>query len=198
MLSVIIATLNCERALVPTLATLVPGAAAGTVRDVIIADGGSKDATLEVADIAGCEIMASQCSTGGPVATSDRQGARLLGHVSAAWRSSSTRVGSTKWQGSCSGPNCAARSTPRPRCSDAPPRTASGRPLLIEARVTAAAGAGRKTCAGTGSYHSKNPLRPNRAPSRRDRSGNRSYRAPWPAEDRASSQRCIRRRMIID
>jgi glycosyltransferase involved in cell wall biosynthesis len=60
MLSVIIATLDCERALVPTLATLVPGAAAGTVRDVIIADGGSKDATLEVADIAGCEIMASQ------------------------------------------------------------------------------------------------------------------------------------------
>jgi glycosyltransferase involved in cell wall biosynthesis len=60
MLSVIIATLNCERTLVPTLATLVPGAAAGTVRDVIIADGGSTDATLEVADVAGCEIIASR------------------------------------------------------------------------------------------------------------------------------------------
>jgi glycosyltransferase involved in cell wall biosynthesis len=60
MLSVIIATLNCERTLVPTLATLVPGAAAGTVRDVIVADGGSTDATLEVADVAGCEIITSR------------------------------------------------------------------------------------------------------------------------------------------
>lgn len=59
MLSVIIPTLDCERSLVPTLATLVPGAAVGTVRDVIVADGGSRDATLEVADIAGCEIMTS-------------------------------------------------------------------------------------------------------------------------------------------
>src|SRR5262245_15383492 len=59
MLSVIIATLDCERALVATLATLVPGAAAGTVRDVIVADGGSRDATRDVADIAGCEIMLS-------------------------------------------------------------------------------------------------------------------------------------------
>jgi glycosyltransferase involved in cell wall biosynthesis len=59
MLSVIIPTLDCERSLVPTLAPLVPGAAVGTVRDVIVADGGSGDATLEVADIAGCEIMTS-------------------------------------------------------------------------------------------------------------------------------------------
>ena len=53
MLSVIIPTLNCERVLVPTLASLVSGAAAGTVRDVIIADGGSGDATRDVADLAG-------------------------------------------------------------------------------------------------------------------------------------------------
>ena len=59
VLSVIIPTLNCERVLVPTLASLVSGAAAGTVRDVIIADGGSGDATVEMADLAGCEIMAS-------------------------------------------------------------------------------------------------------------------------------------------
>jgi glycosyltransferase involved in cell wall biosynthesis len=64
MLSVIIATLDCERALVPTLATLVPGAAAGTVRDVIVADGGSRDATLAVADVAGCEILASNAPLG--------------------------------------------------------------------------------------------------------------------------------------
>ena len=60
MLSVIIPTLNCERVLVPTLASLVSGAAAGTVRDVIIADGGSHDATRDVADLAGCEILALQ------------------------------------------------------------------------------------------------------------------------------------------
>ena len=59
MLSVIIPTLDCERLLVPTLASLVSGAAVGTVRDVIVADGGSRDATLEVADIAGCEIITS-------------------------------------------------------------------------------------------------------------------------------------------
>src|SRR6266851_5781020 len=38
MLSVIIPTKNSERALVPTLAVLVPGALTGTVRQVIIAD----------------------------------------------------------------------------------------------------------------------------------------------------------------
>jgi len=59
MLSVIIPTLDCERLLVPTLASLVSGAAVGTVRDVIVADGGSRDATLEVADMAGCEIITS-------------------------------------------------------------------------------------------------------------------------------------------
>jgi hypothetical protein len=57
VLSVIIATDDSERALVATLAALVPGAAAGTVREVIVADGGSRDQTREVADIAGCSIM---------------------------------------------------------------------------------------------------------------------------------------------
>jgi glycosyltransferase involved in cell wall biosynthesis len=59
MLTVIIPTMNSERALVPTLAMLVPGAINATVRDVIIADGGSTDATAEVADLAGCALMAS-------------------------------------------------------------------------------------------------------------------------------------------
>jgi glycosyltransferase involved in cell wall biosynthesis len=59
VLSVIIPTLNSERVLVPTLASLVSGAASGTVRDVIIADGGSSDATRDMADHAGCEILAS-------------------------------------------------------------------------------------------------------------------------------------------
>ena len=59
MLSVVIATQESERALLPTLAALVPGAAAGIVREVIIADAGSRDATAEVADAAGCCVLIS-------------------------------------------------------------------------------------------------------------------------------------------
>ena len=59
MLSAIIATHESERALVPTLAALVPGATAGLLGEVIVADGGSRDATAEVADVAGCRFMAS-------------------------------------------------------------------------------------------------------------------------------------------
>ncbi len=62
MLSVIIPTFNNERALVPTLAMLVPGAMNGMVREVIIADGMSTDATLEVADVAGCTVSGSAAS----------------------------------------------------------------------------------------------------------------------------------------
>src|SRR3982074_3775562 len=59
MLTVIIPTKNHERALVPTLAMLVPGAMSGTVSQVIVVDGGSTDATAQGADVAGCEIMTS-------------------------------------------------------------------------------------------------------------------------------------------
>ena len=59
MLSVIIATHESERALVPTLAALVPGAAAGLLAEVVVADSGSRDATAEVADIAGCRFISS-------------------------------------------------------------------------------------------------------------------------------------------
>ncbi len=64
MLSVIIPTRNAERALVPTLAALVPGVVAGAVRDVIVADGGSTDATAEVAELAGCSLVASPAPLG--------------------------------------------------------------------------------------------------------------------------------------
>lgn len=59
MFSIIIATRDSERALVPTLAALVPGATAGIVREVIVADDGSTDATAEVADMAGCHFLSS-------------------------------------------------------------------------------------------------------------------------------------------
>jgi len=54
MLSVIVATLNCERSLARTLAALVPGAVEGLVSEAIVADGGSRDGTAMVADAAGC------------------------------------------------------------------------------------------------------------------------------------------------
>jgi len=71
VLSVIIATQDSERVLVPTLATLVSGAAAGIVREVIVADAGSRDATAEIADVAGCELRVAQ----GPLAKRLREAA---------------------------------------------------------------------------------------------------------------------------
>lgn len=59
MLSAIIATYESERALVPTLAALVPGVTEGLLGEVIVADAGSRDATAEVADIAGCRFVTS-------------------------------------------------------------------------------------------------------------------------------------------
>jgi glycosyltransferase involved in cell wall biosynthesis len=59
MFSVIIPTADSERALVPTLAALVPGATAGIIREVIVADAESRDQTSEVADIAGCRFVSS-------------------------------------------------------------------------------------------------------------------------------------------
>jgi glycosyltransferase involved in cell wall biosynthesis len=65
MLSVVIATHDSERALLPTLAALVAGAAAGVVREVIVADAGSRDATTAIADGAGCRVMTSAQGRGG-------------------------------------------------------------------------------------------------------------------------------------
>ncbi|MGB9042328.1 MAG: glycosyl transferase, partial [Pseudolabrys sp.] len=53
------ATHESERALVPTLAALVPGAALGLLGEVVVADAGSRDATAEVADVAGCRFISS-------------------------------------------------------------------------------------------------------------------------------------------
>src|SRR5258706_14175821 len=64
MLSVIIATHESERPLVRTLAVLVPGAAAGLIREVIISDAGSRDDTAAAADVAGCELMVASGSGG--------------------------------------------------------------------------------------------------------------------------------------
>jgi hypothetical protein len=60
VISVVIPTLNNEAVLGRTLSGLVPAAVSGLVREVIVADGGSTDATLDIAEDAGCVILAGQ------------------------------------------------------------------------------------------------------------------------------------------
>ena len=64
MLSVIIATLDSERALVRTLAPLVSGATSGLITEVLVADAGSRDDTAAVADVAGCNFLVAEGSLG--------------------------------------------------------------------------------------------------------------------------------------
>jgi glycosyltransferase involved in cell wall biosynthesis len=64
VISVIIPTLNDERRLVPTLASLVSGAADGLIVEAIVADGGSTDDTEGVADVAGCRFFRGPADRG--------------------------------------------------------------------------------------------------------------------------------------
>jgi hypothetical protein len=64
MISVVIATLDCERPLARTLAALVPGAVEGLVSEAIVVDGGSRDGTAMVADAAGCSFVIEGGSAG--------------------------------------------------------------------------------------------------------------------------------------
>ena len=57
MISVIIPTLNAEATLAATLASLVPAAVDGLVREVIVVDGGSTDRTAQIADEAGATVV---------------------------------------------------------------------------------------------------------------------------------------------
>jgi glycosyltransferase involved in cell wall biosynthesis len=78
LITVIIGTENSARTLVRTLAALVAGAAAGAVREVIVTDADSTDTTAEVADMAGCEFIASKA----PLAVRLRDAAQ---RARAAW-----------------------------------------------------------------------------------------------------------------
>lgn len=58
-LSVIIPTLNSERDLPSCLEGLLPGLEAGLIREVIVSDGGSEDATPAIAASAGANVIES-------------------------------------------------------------------------------------------------------------------------------------------
>jgi glycosyltransferase involved in cell wall biosynthesis len=60
VISVVIPTLDEGASLPGSLAALVPAAAEGLVREVIVADGGSADDTLAVADAMGCRIVPAE------------------------------------------------------------------------------------------------------------------------------------------
>jgi glycosyltransferase involved in cell wall biosynthesis len=64
MISAVLMTLNDERRLGETLAVLVPAFVDGLVRQVIVADLGSTDATLEIADDAGATIVGGDLRAG--------------------------------------------------------------------------------------------------------------------------------------
>ncbi len=57
MLSVIIPTEGVEHTVVATLAALVPGAAAGVVREVVLVDRADTGVIERVADVAGCRYL---------------------------------------------------------------------------------------------------------------------------------------------
>lgn len=56
-ISVVIPTLNAASDLPACLASLMPGAEAGLIREVWISDGGSSDATADMADAAGANFL---------------------------------------------------------------------------------------------------------------------------------------------
>jgi len=73
MLSVVIPTLDAERTLPATLVSLVPAAIDGFIGDVVVVDGGSRDATLKIADTAGCTILRTAKGRGTQLAAGARE-----------------------------------------------------------------------------------------------------------------------------
>ena len=73
MLSVIIPTEGVEQPTVATLAALVPGAAAGLVREVLLVDRAGSAVIERVADVAGCRFLAAEGSRATALAAGARQ-----------------------------------------------------------------------------------------------------------------------------
>ena len=73
MLSVIIPTDGVEQPAVATLAALVPGAAAGVIKEVLLVDRASTGVIERVADVAGCRFLAFEGSHAAALAAGARQ-----------------------------------------------------------------------------------------------------------------------------
>ena len=73
MLSVIIPTEGVEQPAVATLAALVPGAAAGLIREVVLVDRTANGVIERVADVAGCRFMAFEGTRAAALAAGARQ-----------------------------------------------------------------------------------------------------------------------------
>jgi len=71
MISVVIVTLNDEARLGQALGPLVAAAVRGVVREVVVADAGSDDATLEIAEDAGCRVVTGGLDAAKAAAKSD-------------------------------------------------------------------------------------------------------------------------------
>jgi hypothetical protein len=73
MLSVIIPTEGVEQPVVATLAALVPGAASGIIKEVLLVDRAGTGVIARVADIAGCRHLAFNGSRAAALAAGARQ-----------------------------------------------------------------------------------------------------------------------------
>src|SRR5712692_9215223 len=73
MLSVIIPTEGLEQPAVATLAALVPGAAAGVVREVLLVDRAGTGVIERVADVTGCRFLSFKGSRAAALAAGARQ-----------------------------------------------------------------------------------------------------------------------------
>ena len=69
MISVVIPTSNSARHLPRCFDSLIAGVVRGVVRDVVIADGGSSDETLAIADAAGAHIVSAGKTRGAQMAS---------------------------------------------------------------------------------------------------------------------------------
>lgn len=64
-LSIVIPTLNAESSLPATLLALMEGLSSGVIREVVVSDGGSSDATRKIAEDAGARFVTGPASRGG-------------------------------------------------------------------------------------------------------------------------------------
>jgi rSAM/selenodomain-associated transferase 2 len=98
-ISVVIPTLDAAEALPATLATLMEGLAEGLVRDLVITDGGSRDATRAIAEEAGAVWVTGPPGRGGQLrrGCAAARGAWLLvlhadTHLAPGWTGAARRA----------------------------------------------------------------------------------------------------------